>query len=200
MGTVLPNHLILMVTTKMVKTEKIGYSEIQIFIISFIAILAFLLVGVGLYQHYQVQGMEEYDKVNITGQYILTGYDQHYQTYLEALGVSKHTVYKILSTPESIEFSVSGDEQNIIRQKTVTKFISREIQFTLCTQFFMSYGKGVLDSFCTKPEHNIIHCRASDKAASWEFMFDLVFEKEKMISKRTFLTKRVEMKKFYRKV
>ena len=70
-----------MVTPKMVKTEKIGYPEIQIFLISFIAILAFLLgkdithtvfliftslilsVGVGLYQHYQVQGMEEYDKV-----------------------------------------------------------------------------------------------------------------------------------------
>ena len=66
-----------MVTPKMVKTQKIGYPEIQIFLISFIAILAFLLgkdithivfliltslilsVGVGLYQHYQVQGMDE---------------------------------------------------------------------------------------------------------------------------------------------
>ena len=70
-----------MVIPKMVKTEKTGYPEIRIFLISFIAILAFLLgkdiphtvfliltslilsVGVGLYQHYQVQGMEENDKV-----------------------------------------------------------------------------------------------------------------------------------------
>ena len=47
----------------------------------------------------------------------------------------------------------------IISTVYILDHITREIQFTLCTQFFMSYGKGVLDSYCSKPEPNVIHCR-----------------------------------------
>ena len=71
---------------------------------------------VGLVQHFQGQDVEmegeiqevwtQYcsfkaifkAQVNLTGRYILTGYDEHYQNYLLALGVPMQAVRKILDT------------------------------------------------------------------------------------------------------
>ena len=51
----------------------------------------------------------------------------------------------LLSRPESIEFSVSGDEQNIIRQKTVTSeiYLKRVTNLDKCYCRFHIQGDSV---------------------------------------------------------
>ena len=87
---------------------------------------------------------------------------------------------------------------------------SRESVLLFNTPFNVSYGggqdRGVLYNYCDRPGGNIIHCRwgerfwylcfdrfsflrSDDPYKGWRFEYTLIFSKEGLVNKRSFITK-----------
>merc|ERR1712106_854203 len=119
------------------------------------------------------------------------------------MNLSPSAINRVIKSSEEIQIATAGDGKSfsmIIR----TDWNTRKTDFQLEREFQLVYGKGLnkgyISNFCRRPAQNIIHCKSSEPLKGWLFEFDLVFTPEGLTNARTFKTKNVDMKKYYRRV
>ena len=72
---------------------------------------------------------------------------------------------------------------------------TKSIQFQFGTNFSVPYGSGgkggTLHYLCTRPQHNIIHCKSEERTKGWDIVFELIFSGDGLINQTYFITKNV---------
>eukprot|EP00092_Neocalanus_flemingeri_P025445 GFUD01027587.1.p1 GENE.GFUD01027587.1~~GFUD01027587.1.p1 ORF type:complete len:211 (-),score=42.39 GFUD01027587.1:163-795(-) len=142
--------------------------------------------------------------VPLSGTFHLTQFDDNYEKYLLAMDIPHTAVPHIIAASETLVIETFPAEHNMdINMKTITNWVTREIQFSFNQNFTISYGKGansgVLHNYCSRPAHHVIHCRSEEREKKWKFEFDLIFSRHGLVNNRTFITKNIVMKKIYQR-
>jgi len=140
--------------------------------------------------------------VSLSGVFHLTQFDDNYEKYLLAMDISHNAVPHIIAASETLvieNFPVGYPLD--INMKTITNWVTREVQFSFNTNFTITYGKGdssgELQNYCTRPAQHVIYCRSEEREKRWKFEFDLVFSEHGLVNNRRFITKNIVMKKIY---
>jgi len=138
----------------------------------------------------------------MTGSYELVAFDDHYQSYLEAMGIPFFVVPLILSGKERLNITVdeAANEVTII---TITDWMTRTSNFKFGEMFEMQYGKGSMSglmyNICEQPSKTEIFCKSEEREKGWEFESLLAFSYGGLVNKRSFLNSNIVTKKYYKK-
>jgi len=144
------------------------------------------------------------NQVVVTGVYKLVTFDDAYEDYLKGMGIPFLIVPIILGASEKLDISINeSDPSTPVKMITITDWMTRESEFQFDQEFSMTYGKGSMEgqmyNTCSRPQHNIIHCRSVEREKNWEFESELIFSPGGLVNKRSFITKNIVTKKYYQR-
>ena len=78
----------------------------------------------------------------------------------------------------------------------------KESEITLHKAFELEYGggpmKGIMHVSCSTPEKNVFECNSEERSKGWTFSDRREFSKQGMVNFRTFHTKNITAKKYYK--
>eukprot|EP00092_Neocalanus_flemingeri_P091221 GFUD01115628.1.p1 GENE.GFUD01115628.1~~GFUD01115628.1.p1 ORF type:complete len:260 (+),score=77.60 GFUD01115628.1:59-838(+) len=135
---------------------------------------------------------------SVDGTYTLVSYDDNYETYLKSMGIPWLVVPLILRGSESLEIKLSKTGAEI---KTITDWVTREMEFEFDTVFNMTYGRGmgIMYNICERPQHNVVFCKSEEREKNWKLSSHMTFSERGMVNERIFLNKNIGAKKYYQK-
>jgi len=143
------------------------------------------------------------NQVEVSGRYELVSVDEHYQKYLEAMGVPFFVLPLLAQASETHEISIPEGDNPLVAITTKTDWDTTESEFHWGEEFSMEYGggsmTGTMFNNCTRPQHNILYCMNEERDKGWMFTNELVYTNQGLVMTRNFLGENIITKKYYLK-
>lgn len=120
-----------------------------------------------------------------TGVYKFVSYDEHYESYLKALGTPFFIVPLVLASNEVVEVMERQDRWKMIVQTDSRTQVS---EFRLGEEFSEPWGRnrGTVYRTCTKEAPDLLRCRAEERAKGWTLIDEYRFAPGGMINTKIF--------------
>jgi len=136
----------------------------------------------------------------ISGEYLLTSYDQNYPEYLTAIGIPSFVVNMfILASKEIIHVTKTGNHIKFTT-KTDGDVVTREAEFTLGEMAEIPYGRkleGIMHTMCDLKAPNHLFCTSTERTKGWTLTSEHIFSKAGVLNKRHHVSKDITTKKMY---
>ena len=74
----------------------------------------------------------------------------------------------------------------------------REITLDVLEEVEWGEGRGIMHINCSLPKENVLACDAQERIRNWDVSREYIFSKLGIVSTRTFHTKSISAKKYYK--
>jgi len=139
----------------------------------------------------------------MNGTYELEGFDKNYQPFMEAFGIPSFVVSFILGAEETFIVTIAENKKTV-HFKTImgggVKVKEREITLDRLEEVEWGEGRGIMHINCSLPKENVLACDAQERIRNWDVSREYIFSKLGIVSTRTFHTKSISAKKYYKRV